>query len=172
MILLWDLFFLTLLVGIYDYRYRRVPNWATFPLLAAGMLAQFPGTLLLWLASVFILAMGLTKVGTLQALGFFISRLLRKVTARDQPRIEKDHYLMGMGDVKLWLAVLWATPNAYGFNTPLAIGSAWVLSGLAQIALRALRKKPVLGTAAPGAWVAASFMAILIAMGQNNILIK
>ncbi len=41
---------LTLFVSVYDLRRRRVPNWATLPLLAAGLLVHFPGKLETWLA--------------------------------------------------------------------------------------------------------------------------
>jgi Flp pilus assembly protein protease CpaA len=38
-------------VSLYDLCTRRVPNWVTLPLLAAGLLVRFPGSLDLWLMS-------------------------------------------------------------------------------------------------------------------------
>jgi Flp pilus assembly protein protease CpaA len=43
-----------LALSLYDLRIRKVPNWATLPLLAAGVLAHFPGTFPVWSASLFV----------------------------------------------------------------------------------------------------------------------
>ncbi len=42
---------LTIAVSLYDLRRGRVPNGVTLPLLIAGILAHFPGTLDTWLLS-------------------------------------------------------------------------------------------------------------------------
>jgi len=39
-----------LAVSLYDLRTRCIPNWCTFPLIIAGMIAHFPGHMDLWLA--------------------------------------------------------------------------------------------------------------------------
>ena len=44
----------TLALSLYDLRTGKVPNWATLPLLAAGILAHFPGTFPVWIASLFV----------------------------------------------------------------------------------------------------------------------
>ncbi len=44
----------TLALSLYDLCTERVPNWATLPLLAAGFLANFPGTFPVWIASIFV----------------------------------------------------------------------------------------------------------------------
>ena len=44
----------TLALSLYDFRTGKVPNWATLPLLVAGFLAHFPGTIPVWIASLFV----------------------------------------------------------------------------------------------------------------------
>ena len=44
----------TLALSLYDLRTGMVPNWATLPLLAAGLLAHFPGTFPVWISSLFV----------------------------------------------------------------------------------------------------------------------
>ena len=41
-----------LAIGLYDLRTRRIPNWATFPLILAGLAAHFPGHSDIWLGSI------------------------------------------------------------------------------------------------------------------------
>ncbi|WKZ52693.1 MAG: A24 family peptidase [Anaerolineales bacterium] len=41
-----------LLLSLYDLRTRRIPNWATFPLVVAGFIAHFPGYPDIWFASI------------------------------------------------------------------------------------------------------------------------
>ena len=43
-----------LVLSLYDLRTGKVPNWATLPLLGAGFLAHFPGTVPVWIASLFV----------------------------------------------------------------------------------------------------------------------
>jgi Flp pilus assembly protein protease CpaA len=38
------LLLLTILVSVHDYRHRKIPNWITWPLLLAGLVAHAPGT--------------------------------------------------------------------------------------------------------------------------------
>jgi len=44
----------TLILSLYDLRTGVVPNWATLPLLTAGIVAHFPGTFPVWIASLFV----------------------------------------------------------------------------------------------------------------------
>ena len=37
-----------LALRLYDLRTRRIPNWATFPLVVAGLIAHFPGYPDIW----------------------------------------------------------------------------------------------------------------------------
>ena len=48
------LFLYTLVLSLYDFRTGKVPNWATLPLVVAGLLAHFPGTFPVWIASLFV----------------------------------------------------------------------------------------------------------------------
>ena len=43
---------LCLFVTLYDFRYHRVPNWITLPLMLIGFVANFPGTPALWFGSI------------------------------------------------------------------------------------------------------------------------
>ncbi len=43
------LLMLSIFASLYDLRTRRIPNWVTLPLLIAGLIAHFPGTVELWL---------------------------------------------------------------------------------------------------------------------------
>ena len=52
---IYTLFFLCLFVTVYDFRYRRVPNWITLPLLLIGIVANFPGAPNLWIGSMLLL---------------------------------------------------------------------------------------------------------------------
>lgn len=52
---IYILLFLCLFATVYDFRYRRVPNWITLPLIFIGMVADFPGTPALWLGTILLL---------------------------------------------------------------------------------------------------------------------
>ena len=52
---MYALFFLSLFVTIYDFRYRRVPNEITLPLVLIGIVANFPGSPALWMGSILML---------------------------------------------------------------------------------------------------------------------
>jgi Flp pilus assembly protein protease CpaA len=51
--MVWLLLY-ALVISLYDLRTRRIPNWASLPLLAAGLIARFPGDPALWLASLVV----------------------------------------------------------------------------------------------------------------------
>jgi len=120
--MLWiALLLLTIFVSLYDLRTRRIPNWVTFPLLLAGLIAHFPGTILITLACVL----------------FFVAYA---------------NGWMGAGDAKLWIALLWAIPPG---NPEKAIGVlvvALLVTGLAQMLVRWIRKSPLTGNRSPAAW--------------------
>lgn len=48
------LLLLVLLLALYDLRAQRIPNWVTLPLLAAGILANFPGRIEVWLGCILL----------------------------------------------------------------------------------------------------------------------
>ena len=47
--MIW-LFLYLMAVSLYDLHTRQIPNWSTYPLILAGMIAHFPGNMDLWLA--------------------------------------------------------------------------------------------------------------------------
>ena len=48
--MIW-LFMFVLTLSLYDLCTRRIPNWATLPLILAGLVAHFPASPEIWLAS-------------------------------------------------------------------------------------------------------------------------
>ncbi len=48
------LFFVIVLVSLYDLKYREVPNWISMPLIFIGLITGFPGNPTLWIGSIFI----------------------------------------------------------------------------------------------------------------------
>ena len=48
------LFFVIVLVSLYDLKYREVPNWISMPLIFIGLITGFPGNPTIWIGSVFI----------------------------------------------------------------------------------------------------------------------
>lgn len=53
---MYVLIFLCLFVTVYDFRYRKVPNWITLPLMLIGFVISFPGASALWLGSILMLS--------------------------------------------------------------------------------------------------------------------
>ena len=65
---------------------------------------------------------------------------------------------MGGGDVKLWLAVLWALPTPYSaFSLPLMF-AAFFLTGLLQMGGRIIMGRPPTGSPTPAAWRTVPFV--------------
>ena len=52
--MIW-LFMFVLTLSLYDLHTRRIPNWATLPLILAGFIAHFPASPEIWLASLGLL---------------------------------------------------------------------------------------------------------------------
>lgn len=48
------LFFMIVLVSLYDLKYREVPNWISIPLIFIGLITGFPGNPTIWIGSIFI----------------------------------------------------------------------------------------------------------------------
>lgn len=53
--MMYALVLLCLFVTLYDFRYRRVPNWTTLPLMLIGFVDSLPGTPALWFGSLLLL---------------------------------------------------------------------------------------------------------------------
>ncbi|HUF37157.1 MAG TPA: prepilin peptidase [Anaerolineales bacterium] len=69
--------------------------------------------------------------------------------------------MLGGGDAKLWLALLWLAPVMIP-NPAVVLGAVWVATGALQLAWRAGRRLRVLGIRRPGAWRALPFVAWLV----------
>ena len=68
---------------------------------------------------------------------------------------------MGGGDAKLWLALLWCL-SSFGDNVVIWMFAALMLTGVAQIVVRALsQKRVVIGFRTAGAWRTVVFMGLL-----------
>lgn len=127
--MIW-LFIYALAVSLYDLRTRRIPNWCTLPLLAAGVIAHFPSRPEVW----------------------FASFALMYAWAGDW---------MGAGDVKLWLALLWALPDEQSSQALLFVFISFFMTGLAQIIWRTIRKQPIVNLKTPAAWRTIPFLLML-----------
>ena len=69
--------------------------------------------------------------------------------------------LMGGGDAKLWIALLWCL-SSFGGNVVIWMFAALMLTGFAQIVVRALsQKRVVIGFRTAGAWRTVVFMGLL-----------
>ncbi len=121
------LFVYALAISLYDLRARRIPNWYTLPLLAAGVITHFPSRPEVW----------------------FVSFALMYAWAEDW---------MGAGDVKLWLAVLWALPIELSSSASPLMAISFLLTGLVQILWRRARKQPLTHQCTPGAWRTIPFL--------------
>ena len=119
-----------LAISLYDLRTRRIPNWCTLPLLAAGVIAHFPGRPEAWLAS---LALMYAWAG-----GW-----------------------MGAGDVKLWIALLWALPVEGSSHALFFMFISFLVTGLAQIIWRVIRRQPMTHVKSPAAWRIIPFLLML-----------
>ncbi len=124
--MLW-LFIYAFVISLYDWRTRRIPNWATLPILAAGLMTHFPGSLDLWLASLTLL-------------------------------LAWGSNWMGGGDVKLWLAILWALRPEFSAQALPWVFVTFFLTSLFQIGWRLIRKQTPTGSAAPAAWRTLPFL--------------
>ena len=65
---------------------------------------------------------------------------------------------MGAGDVKLWIAVLWALPAEYSIQAYPLIFLTFLLTGLGQILWRIPRKQALTKSLTPGAWRTIPFL--------------
>lgn len=71
---------------------------------------------------------------------------------------------MGAGDVKLWLALIWAMPLSISEKVLPVLLAALFITGLLQLAWRGWRRKrqtPLTGISTPAAWRTIPFMAAL-----------
>jgi Flp pilus assembly protein protease CpaA len=124
--MIW-LFTYVFAISLYDLRTRRIPNWTTFPILFAGLIAHTPGQMEIWFASLGMI--------------FAWSR-----------------GIMGAGDAKLWLAILWALPVESTSNVLPLMFLSFLLTSLLQLLWRAIRKQPLTEQKSPAAWRTIPFL--------------
>ena len=132
------LLLLTILVSIHDYRHRKIPNWVTWPLLLAGLVAHAPGTPAILMSSLFLLSFWF----------FFHGRVI------------------GAGDVKLWLALLWAFPPSVGDEGSLVMFTVITFTAGLQILIRKWRSAETISLAAPAAWRTTVFMSLIVLLSM------
>jgi prepilin peptidase CpaA len=65
---------------------------------------------------------------------------------------------MGAGDVKLWMAVLWALPDEHSSQALLMLFISFLLSGLMQILWRVIQSRSIANSITPAAWRAIPFV--------------
>lgn len=60
--------------------------------------------------------------------------------------------MLGGGDAKLWMALLWLVPSNLAQPALWVMAGAFLLSAMAQVFWRKLRGRPVWGVRSPGVW--------------------
>jgi Flp pilus assembly protein protease CpaA len=124
-------FFVIILVSLYDLKYHKVPNWISLPLMLVGFWVGFPGSPVLWMGSTFI----------------FQAWMLG---------------LIGGGDAKLWVGLLWCLLSFAGDKIILVMSISLIVTGLVQLLVRAIAKKKIeIGIKTPGAWRTLVFLSLL-----------
>lgn len=127
------LFFVVVVTACYDLKYRKVPNWLTLPLMLIGF-----GLV------------GFPGNAVLWIGSVFIFQAWKLS-------------MIGGGDAKLWLGLLWCLFSFAGEQILLVMCLTLIITGLAQILIRALTKKKIeVGLKVPGAWRAVVFMGSLL----------
>ncbi len=132
------LLLLTILVSIHDYRHRKIPNWITLPLLLSGFAAHAPGTPAVLMSSLLLISFWF----------FFHGRVI------------------GAGDVKLWLALLWAFPPSVGDEGSLVMFMVITGTAVLQILIRKWRSAETVSLAAPAAWRTTVFMSLIVLLSM------
>ena len=126
------LFSVISLVSLYDLKYHKVPNWISLPLMLIGFSI-----------------VGFPGNAALWIGSIFIFQAWMLG-------------LIGGGDAKLWVGLLWCLFTFAGERILLVMSIAWLVTGLAQILVRAIaRKKIETGIKTPGAWRTLVFMGLL-----------
>ena len=65
---------------------------------------------------------------------------------------------MGAGDVKLWMAVLWALPESNFPSLILLVFLSFLITSILQFIWRLIQKQPLTGTKSPAAWRVIPFL--------------
>lgn len=127
------LFFTLVWVSLYDLKYHRVPNCIALPLLFIGF----------------------TTVGFPGSPVLWIGSILVFQAWKLG--------IIGGGDAKLWIGLIWCLFSFAGESILLFMSISLVITGLAQLLVRALTKRSTqIGIKTPGAWRTVVFMGCLI----------
>ena len=133
------LFFVIFLLSLYDLKYRTVPNWVSLPLMLVG----------------FIIA-GFPGNPVLWIGSVFIFQAWRLG-------------VIGGGDAKLWIGLLWCLFSFTGEGILVLMSVSLVITGLAQLAVRACTRQEVqTSIKTPGAWRAVVFMGCLAYLNSTS----
>ena len=74
--------------------------------------------------------------------------------------------LMGAGDAKLWMALLWLTPHLLALTALLVIGASLCLTALVQLAWRRIHgDSRIVGKPTPAAWRTIPYALWLVVVG-------
>lgn len=65
---------------------------------------------------------------------------------------------MGAGDVKLWMAILWALPDSNIPSLILLVFLSFLITSILQLFLRMFQKQSLIGTNSPAAWRTIPFL--------------
>ena len=68
---------------------------------------------------------------------------------------------MGAGDVKLWLALIWAMPLSISEKVLPVMFGTFFITGLIQLVWRRKRQTPITGISTPAAWRTILFTVVL-----------
>jgi Flp pilus assembly protein protease CpaA len=128
-----SLLIVTVFVSLYDLRYRAISNWITLPLILLG-----------------ITIVNDRGNPALWAGSVFIFQAWKTG-------------IIGGGDAKLWLGLLWCSFPFLGETTLLVMCLSLFATGLLQLIVRMLiQRKIETGIKSPGAWRTVVFMGFLI----------
>jgi len=129
---------LTIAVSLYDFHFRRVPNWVTLPLLLAGIICHFPGTVETCLACVLLFMawhagwMGGGDAKLWMALLWLAPPGTEQVALRPSSPVPAALAQAGQAIV--------------------VMAASLVATGLLQLVWRKFRKQPATGIRSPSAW--------------------
>jgi Flp pilus assembly protein protease CpaA len=70
--------------------------------------------------------------------------------------------VLGGGDAKLWMALLWLVPVELAQLAVLAMAVVFVLTAVLQVLWRIIRRHPLWGVPSPGAWRTLPFVLWLL----------
>jgi Flp pilus assembly protein protease CpaA len=126
-----SLLLMTIFVALYDLKYRIVSNWVTLPLILLG-----------------ISLVGYRGSPALWIGSIFIFQVWKVG-------------IIGGGDAKLWIGLLWCLFPFAGETTLLVMCISLLATGLVQLVVRTMiQKKIETGIKTPGAWRTVVFIGL------------